>query len=464
MRRFTTRLLLAFVGVTFIGFFTVYILFNIFMNNHIRTEAKRDLANGIVSIIDSNALVVSGMQIDTDDLPIPAISIRRSMLYVEFIIIDEQDNVLSPFVPLLTYEQQVEVASLADFYTDNRQFFENSEMVRLDSDTGTFYLKSINADLFGLSVSYLMYANVTSAMDFMATMNRVLIVLLAVLGVIYAVISVSMSAIFKKAISRLCNYAEKIGSGKFHENAESSYYVEFEQLSSSMDKMAKMLNIYESSQKQFFQNVTHELKAPLMSIIGYAEGILGNVFNDDKAAQVILKEGEKMLELVNGLLYISRMDSGLNIAEDVYPINIKNLIYDCCERLKTIAEKQSKQIVVEPTDKEISVMADDDKLETAVINILTNAIRYAMSEIIIDYDVVGDCLEIHIQDDGQGINPTDLPFIFDRFYKGEKGILGLGLAISKDIIENMGGSIKAENLTHPQSGARFTVTLPIDKK
>jgi len=270
-----------------------------------------------------------------------------------------------------------------------------------------------------------------------------------------------MSSQFKRSIIRLCKYADTIGYGKFNENIGDFKYTEFNELSKSMNNMSNMLQAYENNQKQFFQNVSHELRTPLMSIQGYTEGIIEDIFTKEEAAQVILSEGKKMADLVSGLLYISRIDSGLETPETISVIDVKNLLYDCYERVKPIAKKSQKQIVIDIPKEEITIETDEEKLERAIINIMSNAIRHAKHDVKIKCYVLGSDLKITIQDDGDGITPDDLPYIFDRFYKGANGNSGLGLAISNDIIKNLNGSILAENLPNPYLGAIFTITLPI---
>ena len=153
------------------------------------------------------------------------------------------------------------------------------------------------------------------------------------------------------------------------------------------------------------------------------------------------------------------LDSGLEIPNTLYLTNLQNLVYDCHERLRAIAEKSNKQITVETPENEVLIRTDDEKLEIVIVNILSNAIRYAENEVKITFYSVENGAEIQIQDDGPGVAHDDIPHIFDRFYKGENGNSGFGLAICKDILKNLGGNIHFENLQHPQRGAKFTISI-----
>jgi len=199
-----------------------------------------------------------------------------------------------------------------------------------------------------------------------------------------------------------------------------------------------------------------------MSIQGYAEGILGDVFSHEKAAHTILSEGDKMKKLVDELLYISRMDSGLETSKSLYLTSVNNLLFDCHERLRAIAEKSNKRVLIETPENEVQINTDDEKLEIVIVNILSNAIRHAETEVRIACYANENGVEIRIQDDGPGVALEDVPHMFERFYRGTKGNTGLGLAISKGVIKNLGGSIHFENLQHPQHGAMFTIRLTAD--
>jgi signal transduction histidine kinase len=157
------------------------------------------------------------------------------------------------------------------------------------------------------------------------------------------------------------------------------------------------------------------------------------------------------------------MDSGLVASNISRSINVISLIADCCENVRAMAEKDNKQILLEPYEKEIIVKTDDEKLEIALTNILANAVRHAKKEIFVSYGMLDNNVVISVQDDGSGILEKDMPHIFERFYKGSKGNFGLGLAICENIMARLGGGVTAENLSRPQRGAKFTVTLDARK-
>ena len=211
-------------------------------------------------------------------------------------------------------------------------------------------------------------------------------------------------------------------------------------------------------QQTFFQNASHELKTPLMAIQGYAEGIQAGVMDTGSAAEVILKESDRMTELVDELLDISKIDMGrqpLALSE----MDIRELLYDS---IRAVEPAAAGGIVIVPDfpEEPVMVKCDDTQMRRAVTNILTNGLRYARSELRLTCRTEKRHVTIRIQDDGDGIAAEDLPHIFDRFYMGKNGKSGIGLALTKEIIHLHKGTIRAYN---GDSGAVFEITLPMGR-
>lgn len=208
-------------------------------------------------------------------------------------------------------------------------------------------------------------------------------------------------------------------------------------------------------QQTFFQNTSHELKTPLMAIQGYAEGIQAGVMDTGSAAEVILKESDRMTELVDELLDISKIDMGrqpLTLSE----MDVRELLYDSIRAVEPAAAG-GIAIVPDFPEEPVMVSCDDTQLRRAVTNILSNGVRYARSELRLTCRADRRQVTIRIQDNGDGIAEADLPHIFDRFYMGKSGKSGIGLALTREIIHMHKGTIRAYN---GDTGAVFEITLP----
>ena len=212
-------------------------------------------------------------------------------------------------------------------------------------------------------------------------------------------------------------------------------------------------------QQTFFQNASHELKTPLMAIQGYAEGIQAGVTDTGSAAEVILEESDRMTELVDELLDISKIDMGrqqLTLSK----MDIRELLYDSIRAVEPTAAAGGIAIVPDFPETPVIVNCDDTRLRRAITNILSNGIRYARSELRLTCRTDKRHVTIRIQDDGDGIAEEDLPHIFDRFYMGKSGKSGIGLALTKEIIHLHKGTIRAYN---GDSGAVFEISIPVSR-
>ena len=212
-------------------------------------------------------------------------------------------------------------------------------------------------------------------------------------------------------------------------------------------------------QQTFFQNASHEQKTPLMAIQGYAEGIQAGVMDTGSAAEVILAESDRMTELVDELLDISKIDMGrqqLTLSE----MDIRELLYDSIRAVEPAAAAGGITITPDFPETPVMVSCDDTRLRRAVTNILSNGVRYARSELRLTCRADKRHVTIRIQDDGDGIAEEDIPHIFDRFYMGRSGKSGIGLALTKEIVHLHKGTIRAYN---GDTGAVFEISIPVSR-
>lgn len=215
-------------------------------------------------------------------------------------------------------------------------------------------------------------------------------------------------------------------------------------------KIGESIERGQERQKKFFENASHELKTPLMSIQGYAEGIYDGVIEDHQhAVSVIMSETDKMSELVDEILCLSRIESGA-VKLNMETVSVAEVVNNCLVSIESVV--LTKQIKIETNLLPGNVYADAAQLETAVINILVNAAKYAKTRIEIQYDRKS----LSIWNDGAGIDKEEANHIFDRFYIGKNGNTGIGLALTREIIEQFGWKISVENY---EDGTRFVIRM-----
>lgn len=240
---------------------------------------------------------------------------------------------------------------------------------------------------------------------------------------------------------------------------ENFAYREFNEVGQTVEKMNDMIDANQRSQQLFFQNSSHELRTPLMSIQGYAEAIKEGVAADDQeAASVILDESRKMAELVDGILTLSKMESAQQPLK-LENFNMVDLLYDVSWHLKAKADAHGLVFEHRFASDYLDIEADEKLIERAIANILSNAVRYAKKTVSISCELLeNQMLEIRLSNDGKAISDKDKAHLFERFYKGEGGHFGIGLAITKEIIDRHHGEIQ---VTSDDQETCFIIRLPL---
>ena len=252
---------------------------------------------------------------------------------------------------------------------------------------------------------------------------------------------------------------------------------DLESLTSDIEKFARgkkieieTLKIREEYRKDFLGNVAHEMKTPLFTIQGYILTLLDGAMEDKKIRKKYLdranKAVERLLYIVKDLDTITKLESGTQQVTK-HPIDIIALIRSVFEMLEMKAEKKNISLIFDrPYLKEITVLADHEKIEQVLINLIENSIKYGhtngTTEVSVE-DLVKDKVIVRVTDNGDGISREHLPRLFERFYRVDKsgsrkdGGSGLGLSIVKHIVEAHGERIYVES--EPDVGSEFSFTL-----
>ncbi len=235
---------------------------------------------------------------------------------------------------------------------------------------------------------------------------------------------------------------------------------EIEELSLIFKQLTDKINNLDMRQKQFFQNSSHELKTPLMSIQGYVEAIKDGIVSGDeqeKSLDIIISETQRLKNIVDDVIYLSKVDS----LEENFMMNTHNLfelISDAKKVVMPLLVASDLELEIN-CDKSIEFNCDYDKIKRVFINLISNGSRYAKTKIVVNATLQQFLLVVDVIDDGEGFEYGQEATVFDRFYKGKQGGSGIGLALTKEIVEKHGGHIKAIN--HLNYGAVFNMEFPI---
>jgi len=293
-----------------------------------------------------------------------------------------------------------------------------------------------------------------------ALLARLVLVIFAVVAIMFLI----SLFITKKLIQPLMNLRQELKKVKERQFTDVKLIKaggEIGVVAHTVFEMAHELNRFNQVQKQFFQNASHELKTPVMSISGYAEGIRDGIFEGDqvrKGLDIILYESKRLGDIVTEMTLLAKLDSEEDIF-DPEAISLKELLTEALERTDPLfAKKDIQHQLICPPDADLMIMADQDKLLQALLNVIINAVRYAKSRIVVEASLVNGTVVLHVSDDGPGIQQELMDTLFHRFVKGKDGESGLGLAISRAIVERCGGLIHANN--NKEGGARITFSFP----
>lgn len=313
---------------------------------------------------------------------------------------------------------------------------------------------------------YHIYVSLRSLLYAVKSSNEALAVIIVFAFLCFIIASHIISDNMSKPIKELSDHMELIGDGDFTPVAVNESSEELNKLTISINEMLGRLQAYNKAHTVSMQNLSHDLRTPLMSIGGYAEAIKYGVMDSpEDAADVIIKESKRLTKVVEKLLILSEIDN-LNQPVDMVPVDLETFLKEETERIEGYAMQNSVEIVFKFQREGMKILADVQLLSAIVRNLLSNAIRYAKDTVTIEvYDKgVTSCLAI--SDNGPGLSEEDLKYLFTRYYVGKTGHSGLGLSAAKSAAEYMGCTLKGENREplsdvpgSPPAGAIFTVSF-----
>ena len=230
------------------------------------------------------------------------------------------------------------------------------------------------------------------------------------------------------------------------------------------------LRLGDQVRRDFVANVSHELRTPLTAIRGYIEALVDELPDPAQTRhflEIVARHSGRMERLVTDLLRLARLDAKQEVL-DVAPCEVQQIVGAVVADLSQAVEAKGQRITVAVAPDAGMIDADPAKLHDILRNLVENAVNYSPegAHVRIDAARRDGLIDIVVSDSGPGIPPADLTRVFERFYRVDKarsrpGGTGLGLAIVRHLVELHSGTVTAEN--RPEGGARFTVTLPVQK-
>lgn len=294
---------------------------------------------------------------------------------------------------------------------------------------------------------------------FVARSNRLLLLSLLALGGIAIIFSIVFSKRLTHPIKGLTRAATDISSGNLKSRVVISGRDEISQLSDAFNRMAQSLEMQDSLRRKLTTNIAHELRTPISAIRGELEAMMDGLIPVDKEhIQSLYAEIGRLRKIIEGIEELSQAEaSSRYLRKTVF--SLRPFLEGISGRFSRLFEEKGVGLELS-CDENLEVNADPDRLSQIVINLLSNALKASENGGNVSIRASEDHSKtvIEVSDNGTGIKEEDLPFIFERFYRGAKGGLGIGLTIVKELIEAHGGAISAES--EYGKGTIFTVTLP----
>ncbi len=267
-------------------------------------------------------------------------------------------------------------------------------------------------------------------------------------------------------LTQMDEITQKFAEGDWSERMSPSDIPELNQLAISFNQMAASLQDVEKGRRELISDLTHELRTPLTVVRGYLEEIAdGHIEPSPEIYQQLAKETKRLERLVNDLQELSKVESGyLPIHQK--PVNLYPLLESLVQRFSDQLLEDGPIILLDPQPNLPRVLADLDRTEQILVNLLGNAIRYTETGTITvrtSHDF--NFLWVAVIDTGIGISPEDLPHVFERFWRADRsrsrhsGGTGIGLAITRRLVELQGGKITVSS--HLHKGSTFKFSLPL---
>ena len=299
---------------------------------------------------------------------------------------------------------------------------------------------------------------------------------LAALAALIAAIAASflISRQIVGPIQKMVAISHRIAEGRYDErlnisgNLEADQVDELDQLALSFNRMADKLEKTELIRRQLIGDVSHELRTPLTAIKGYMEGLMDGVLPADaETYQQVHAEAARLQRLVNDLQELSRMEGGA-FHLDLKAVAVAQLVESVISRLNRQFEEKGIALRSDIPIGIPTVFADKDRILQVLINLTGNALQYTPpgGTVRISAARAKNEVVISVADNGVGINPEHLPYIFDRFYRADKsrtrrsGGSGIGLTIAQSLVKAHHGRIWVESRGEGK-GSSFYFTLPV---
>lgn len=352
----------------------------------------------------------------------------------------------------------------------------NHIMLNSNGAYGVYTTKTLDIDVDGKTVGYLVigqYAPILLSeqdVNFKVAINRSIAISAILAIVVICVISLVFSKQFSSPIKAVADASVELSKGNYDSKLEVKGNIhEIRNLISSMNDLGNKLNSQDLLRKRLVSDISHEIRTPLNVLQNNLEAMIDGIKpvteeNLNSLNDEVIRFG-KLLNNLNSLKEIETEEMKLHFET----VDIVELVRTVCGDFKVAAEEKDIEIIFGQSEyKHLSVIGDMDKLKQVFINLISNSIKFTpeKGKVWVDFKADADRAEVEIRDNGIGIKKEDIPFIFERLYRGDRSRhqtegAGLGLTIVKKILSMHNADIHVESKVN--KGTKFTVTFNMKK-
>jgi len=425
------------------GLLLVTIFVNLNINrqfkNYIYSENEENIAK-IASILEENYLK-NGNWKNIENIIANYTGTRN----IKFYIVDKQNNIITYSHPGIIKGQNI------------------------DRDK----IKSMALKTDGEKIGYLYWYNpekqnmyTEHAQHFTEQVNKFIFFTAGIIALITIIISFILSRKLTKPLIKMNKVAGRVANGDFNQNLQIDGNDEIAELAVAFNNMISKLKHLEKIRQESTSDLAHELRTPVTTIKSYIEGIEDGILTPDKKTlEEIHEEIERLIKLIKRLQELTEAEEKIiNLKKKKQ--NLSDILKNIIDRYKVKAHKKEIKIKTNYSPNNIFITGDKESLQTIFSNLFSNALKYTpqKGKIKITIKDREQKTIIKIQDTGIGIPENELPFIFERFYRTDKsrstgsGGTGIGLTITKKLVEAHNGTIKA---TSNNRGTKFTLSFPL---
>lgn len=423
-------------------------------------RSKETVLSGSVKTIES---ALSGLSALTEDNVEKALSGLEETGVSRVIVTDTSGLVL------YDSRQQENARGQYAFYTEIAQALEGNDTFYCGYDGGAFLSRGAAPVVYRSQIIGAVYAYQYDAQQgtLLKELEKNLMTISAVVAVLVVGVSLLLSRMFGRRISRLLQAIRTVREGSYSHRAKIRGTDEIGQIAAEFNSLTDRLQTTEEARRRFVSDASHEMRTPLAGIKLLTDSILQTENIDPETTREFVSdigdEASRLERITEDLLRLTRLDSGA--VEPAVPVAVKPVLERAERMLRPVAGQREIELSCR-ADAEAVVLATEGDIHQILYNLMENGVKYTGHGGFVHtfVTVEGDRVVITVADNGIGIPPEDMPHIFERFYRVDKarsrriGGTGLGLSIVGDTVQRRGGEISVA--AREGGGTVFTVSFP----